>query len=304
MQEIKFKSFDGVTLTCSLWDAVKSPKGVVQIIHGMSEHALRYLRLVEYLNKNGYIVFADDHRAHGRTAGSPEAVGKYNRKTNLYDDTVYDEIEISKYLKKKYPALPLLIFGHSYGSLLTQRYIELSNIHNGAILCGSSYMNLPLFKLSKIIAKITMRHKGPDAPAKFIESLSFKQYSKGLKEGELWISHDPKVCQAYKEDPYSGKPFSAKFYYDLMGGVMAAYKKQNLNNIDKTIPLMIISGNEDAFSKNAKLIEKLKKQYEKLQIKDLTVNIYPGMRHEVHNELNNEKVLIDIVNFFDKCSKK
>jgi len=302
MEQIKFKSFDGATLACYHWASVKDVKGIVQIIHGMSEHALRYATLAEMLNKAGFIVFADDHRAHGQTAGSPEKVGKYNTATNLYEDTVYDEIEISKMLKKKYPKLPLFIFGHSYGSLLTQRYIELSNIHSGAIICGSSYMNTPLNKIAKIIAKITMRNKGADAPAKLIEKLSFKQYSKGLNVGELWISHNPEVCAKYKEDPFCGNQFSAKFYYDLMTGVMQAYKKANLNAIDKHKPLMLIAGAEDKFSNNAKLVYKLHKMYQKLGVNQLSFHVYPGMRHEVHNELNNSQVYTDIVEFLDSIS--
>ena len=304
MEKIQFKSFDGEKLSCYLFSAVKSPKGVVQIIHGMSEHALRYTQLAEILNKNGYIVFADDHRAHGQTAKNPENVGKYNRPTNLFDDTVYDEIEISKMLKKKYPALPLFIFGHSYGSLITQRYIEESDLHAGAIICGSSYMKTGLNNLAKIIAKITMRHKGADAPAKLIEKLSFKQYSKGLRPDELWISHNKEVCQAYKDDPFCGNPFSAKFYYDLMSGVMQAYKKENLEKINCETPLLLIAGEQDKFSNNAKLVKKLYNQYLKLGIKDVTLITYPGMRHEVHNENNNEKVFEDILNFYNSNLNK
>lgn len=304
MEQIKFKSFDGEELACYLFTAVKQPKGVVQIIHGMSEHALRYTKLAEILNDNGYIVFADDHRAHGQTAKKPENVGKYNRSTNLYTDTVYDEIEISKMLKKKYPALPLFIFGHSYGSLLTQRYIQECNLHDGAIICGSSYMKTLLNKLAKIIAKITMRHKGADAPAKLIEKLSFKQYSKGLGPDELWISHNKEVCDAYKNDPFCGNQFSAKFYYDLMSGVLEAYKKCNLDKIDLEKPLLLIAGEQDKFSNNAKLVVKLYKQYINLGVKDISLITYPGMRHEVHNENNNEQVYIDIIDFFNKISEQ
>ena len=303
MEKLNFKSFDGQVLACYQWTSVKEIKGVVQIIHGMSEHAQRYAPLAEFLNKNGYVVFADDHRGHGQTAGKPELVGKYNKPTNIYEDTVYDEIEISKMLQKKYPKVPLFIFGHSYGSLITQRYIELANLHAGAIICGSSYMKTGLNKLAAVIAKITMRHKGADAPAKFIENLSFKQYNKGLKEGELWISHNTKSVEEYKRDPFCGVPFSAKFYYDLMTGVMQAYKKQNLSQINKETPLMLLAGEEDKFSNDAKLAIKLYKQYVNLGIKDVTIHTYPGMRHEVHNELNNDQVLADILEFYNKIAK-
>ena len=97
MKEIKFTAKDGKTIFCSLWDEVKKPIGVVQLIHGMDEHVRRYDRFAKFLNRNGYIVFGDDHRAHGRTAGSIENIGKPNGDPDLFASIVYDEIAITKY---------------------------------------------------------------------------------------------------------------------------------------------------------------------------------------------------------------
>lgn len=300
MKEIKFKSFDNTELACYIWEDVAKPKGIVQIIHGMSEHAQRYNDLATYLNQYGFIVFADDHRAHGKTAGKPELVGVYDKPTNLYCDSVKDELEISKFLKEKYPNLPLFVFGHSYGSLITQKYIQEGKLHKGAILCGTSYMNTLENKMAKTIAKITMNNKGNNAHAKMIENLSFKKYNKGLEEGELWITHDKEIAKAYKADPMCSQPFSAKFYYDLMSGVIPTYKKANLAKIDKRKPLMLIAGQEDRFSKNGKLVSKLYNTYKKLGVIDLTIHLYPNMRHEVHNEINNAQVYADIKNFLNE----
>ncbi len=300
MKQITFKSFDGTTLACYIWEDVTTPKGIVQIIHGMSEHAQRYNDLAKFLNQYGYIVFADDHRAHGQTAGSPQMVGKYDKPTNLYLDTVRDEIEISKHLKQTYPNLPLFVFGHSYGSLITQKYIQDCDLHKGAILCGTSYMNTFENKMAKTVAGITKKVKGNNANAKFIENLSFKKYGKGVPADELWITHNKEVVKEYKADPYCGNPFSAKFYYDLMSGVIPTYKKANLKKIDKRKPLMLISGALDAFSKNSKLVRKLYEKYRSLGIIDLTIHIYPNMRHEVHNEINNARVYADIKNFLNE----
>ena len=121
MKETTFKSFDGTTLCAYIWDDCTNKKGVIQLIHGMKEHATRYDALARFLNNHGFIVFADDHRAHGKTAKSPEDLGKYDKKSNIYLDTVKDEIEISKMLHEKYKGLPLLVFGHSYGSLIAQK---------------------------------------------------------------------------------------------------------------------------------------------------------------------------------------
>ncbi len=95
MKTEKFKSFDGTVLQCYLWDDVRNPKGVVQISHGMAEHARRYDAFAAFLNKNGYVVYADDHRAHGMTSTKQSAKGvKGFHKGDIFNDTVKDEIAI------------------------------------------------------------------------------------------------------------------------------------------------------------------------------------------------------------------
>ena len=93
MRTEKFTSFDNTILQCYLWNDVKNPKGVVQISHGMAEHARRYDAFAQFLNSNGYIVFADDHRAHGMTSTKQSKNGVYGyHKGDIYNDTVRDEI--------------------------------------------------------------------------------------------------------------------------------------------------------------------------------------------------------------------
>src|SRR5690554_3752508 len=137
MREFIFTSFDNTKLNCALWERVKEPKGVIQIIHGMNSHAKRYHDFAKKLNQNGYIVFADDHRGHGKTAGEDKLgqVGKDN-----FNNCVKDQIEFTKTLKQKYN-LPVQLFAHSYGSFLAQRCIQLAgDLIDGVILSGSAYM--------------------------------------------------------------------------------------------------------------------------------------------------------------------
>ena len=109
------RSFDGKELYTQLWDDVENPKGVVQLCHGMAEYLQRYDDFARFLNKNGYIVFGDDHRSYGRTDNNAGICdGEY------VGDTIKDLLFINDYLKKQYPGLPILFFGHSYGSCLGQ----------------------------------------------------------------------------------------------------------------------------------------------------------------------------------------
>lgn len=300
MKKIIITSFDKTKITCYLWDKVEKPKAVVQIFHGMAEHAKRYDDFAKFLNKKGFIVFADDHRGHGETAGSVEAVGKYNREANIYYDTVQDEIYFSKYLIKEYH-LPLIVFGHSYGSLIAQRYIQSTQTYSAAILCGSNYMKNSLNKIAKSIAKTTMRFKGNDAPAKLIEKLSFGAYNK--KTDGCWITFNQDIAKKYKDDPYCGTPFSAKFYYDMLSANLKNYKFIHLKKIAKNKPLFLIAGKEDLFSNKGKGVIKLYKLYKGLDI-DVKMKLYDNMRHEVLNESNNKEVYNDIINFINESLKK
>ena len=132
MKYVKFTSFDNTILQAYVWDDVKMPKGVVQIVHGMAEHARRYDDFAKFLNANGYIVFADDHRAHGNTEKKND-IGYHAG--DIYGDSVKDELFITKYLSEKY-ALPVVFLGHSYGSFIGQRYLENDSDAVGVILSG------------------------------------------------------------------------------------------------------------------------------------------------------------------------
>ena len=133
MQEVIFTARDGKKIFCSLWNNVTRPVGVVQIIHGMDEHVGRYDRFAKFLNKNGYIVFGDDHRAHGRTVASIDKIGMPDGDPDLFASTADDEIAITRYLRRKY-RLPVFLFGHSYGSFRWMRRKVLDAHSRGAAL--------------------------------------------------------------------------------------------------------------------------------------------------------------------------
>ena len=298
MKEGFFESFDKEKIYYYEWDDVDSPKGVVQIIHGMSEHAFRYNEFAKELNKAGYIVFADDHRAHGKTAGTIDKIGKYD-KDNLFLDTLQDEIFISKMLKKY--NLPLYVFGHSYGSFLTQAYIEKCKLYDKAIICGSALMkNRFKVKAGLLVAKLTMKNKGKDAPAKLIEKMSFNSYNKKCKSGS-WINTDEEECKKYYSDPLCTQPFSAKFYVDFFGAFKTIYQKEYTNAIDKDKPLLLIAGKEDPVGDYGKSVVNLYKFYIDLEIKNVKMKLYDNARHEILNEPKiKAQVVQDIINFIEE----
>ena len=296
MTEIAFTARDGKKLICSLWNNVTRPIGVVQIIHGMDEHVGRYERFAKFLNKHGYIVFGDDHRAHGRSAADISKIGMPDGDSDLFASTVSDEIAITKYLRRKYK-LPVLIFGHSYGSFITQRIIQEPDLAAaGVCLSGSAKYPMALLMPLLVISFIGVKLFGPDAPARFLEYFS---PIRGTTNGTSKLTRDTAQAAAHDADPFRARYFSYGFYYSLFKNLfkLSGY-------VDCNLPVLIISGERDLVSMNSRLATSLYNIYKSQNTDNVTLIIYPGARHELLMETNYAQVQRDVLNFFNSVIRK
>ncbi len=298
MRPEKFTSFDNTVIQCYLWDSVSSPKGIVQISHGMAEHARRYDDFAKFLNKNGFIVFADDHRAHGMTSTkqSKKGVQGYH-KGDIFNDTVSDELAISKYLVEKYN-LPLIYFGHSYGTFIGQRYIQLNEVASGVILSGSTSLNVLLPKIGAGIAKVFNAIVGGETTGTFMDKLSFGSYNKPFKSENIpfaWLSRDHEQVKKYCLDEQCGMVMSVAFYNSFMQGAKQLYKSRELAKINKELPIAMFSGSKDPVSNQGKDFKVLAKMYKDLGANLVEAKLYEDARHEILNEINNAEVYQDIL---------
>ena len=305
MKTEKFTSFDNTILQCYLWNDVKNPKGVVQISHGMAEHARRYDAFAKFLNANGYVVFADDHRAHGMTSTKQSKKGIYGyHKGDIYNDTVRDEIAITAHLKERF-GVPVVYLGHSYGSMLGQRYIEMKNESCGAILCGSANMKGALLGVGCAVANVQYKLLGGEKAGKLLNALSFGSYNAKFKSDKTdyaWLSRDKEQVKKYILDEQCGGVMSIAFFKSFFNGLKDSYKKENLAGIDKNKPIAIFSGALDPVGGAGKLADKLYKQYVDLGVKDVSLKLYADARHEILNEVNNAEVYADFLAAIDKMT--
>ena len=305
MKTEKFTSFDNTILQCYLWNDVKNPKGVVQISHGMAEHARRYDAFAKFLNANGYVVFADDHRAHGMTSTKQSKKGIYGyHKGDIYNDTVRDEIAITAHLKERF-GVPVVYLGHSYGSMLGQRYIEMKNESCGAILCGSANMKGALLGVGCAVANVQYKLLGGEKAGKLLNALSFGSYNAKFKSDKTdyaWLSRDKEQVKKYILDEQCGGVMSIAFFKFFFNGLKDSYKKENLAGIDKNKSIAIFSGALDPVGGAGKLVDKLYKQYVDLGVKDVSLKLYADARHEILNEVNNAEVYADFLAAIDKMT--
>ena len=287
---------DEKPVSVSLWVPEGQKKGIVQISHGMAEHIMRYEHIARYLCDHGYVVIGDDHRAHGLT----------DKNTLGYSDgdiatlTLSDMAEITAWVKKKYPKLKVVLFGHSYGSFLTQWYIqEHGDLIDGAVLGGSAKMTGLVPFLGRKMANIGYRHKGAKAPAALMKKVTFDAYEKQLKDGSF-ISSIKEETDKYLADPMCAFTCSYGFYKYFFKMFTVIYKKKNLEKIDKNKPLLIMSGDHDPVGSYTKTTKKLYRTYQKLGVKDVSLKFYAGVRHEYFNDTSRKEAFDDVLHFADK----
>lgn len=300
-----FKSEDGTDIFVYKWtpDGNLETRGLVQIAHGMAETAARYEKFAEFLTENGYVVYANDHRGHGKTAGSVENLG-YLADADGFNWLVRDLHQLSGLMKREHPGLPLFLFGHSMGSFLAQRYIMLYNQElKGAILSGSNGRQGIILNVGAFLAKREMKKNGRKAKSERLNKLSFGQFNAAFKPNRTefdWLSRDAGEVDKYIDDPFCGTVFTSGFFYDFFNGLKEIERKANLRLIPKDLPLLILSGAKDPVGKNGKGVVRLFHTYQKYGMEDVTYKLYPGARHELLNETNRQEVMQDIVAWLNR----
>ncbi len=290
------RSFDGKEIYTRAWDEVEQPKGVIQLCHGMAEHSGRYEAFAQFMNANGYIVFADDHRGHGRTDdGAGHCEGEF------VGDTVKDLLYFNVYLKGKYPDLPIIFFGHSYGSCLAQRFIEFDT---GIAACVMTGVGCAPHGVCKLAQALLAPVKGM-MPRKLVKLGDMGRFEDN-DVPHAWLTKDKDIRAQYAADQYSGHACSMTYYYGFVKLMADSSKRANMQNISEQLPVGIFCGKDDPCGNRGKMPAKLAKKYQKLGL-DVTLKLYKNDRHEVLNETDREVVYGDILKFIeahiDKPSK-
>ncbi len=297
-----FKDHDGVEIFVYKWVPEGDAKAVIQIAHGMAEHAARYARPADAFTKTGYIVYANDHRGHGKTAKDLDKRGQLG--PGGWESMVKDMKQLTDIIKKENPGLPVFLLGHSMGSFLSQAYIQQwGSDLKGVILSGTNgHMPKLLLVLGKMMAKGDMKKKGPNAPGTKMDKMSFGSYNKKFEPVKTkfdWLSRDEAEVKKYVEDQWCGFVAPTSFYVDLLTILDTIWKKAREAKIPKDLPIYMFSGSKDPVGNNTKGVIPLFNRYQKLGIKDVSKKFYEGGRHESFNEINRDEVYKDVIAWLD-----
>ena len=297
MREERVALRDGKSMFYRVWDA-ENPIATVHINHGMAEHSLRYNEFAECLAREGYTVYAQDHRGHGYTMGENEQ--GWFAPENGWSIVIDDAHEIDELIARLHPGIPHYVFGHSMGSFITRNCISrYPETHDAAIICGTGASQGIKGWAGKILARMRSgKDEGRKADEK-LTKLSFGPYDSHFKgEGSnAWISKSQANRDAYAADPLCGFTCSSRFFVDLLELVKHANAQDEIEKVNKEMPMLIISGEDDPVGNYGNGVRKVYASYSKAGIKDVRLKLYPGLRHEILNEESRAEVRKDILEF-------
>ncbi len=273
-----FEDAEGVTIHFYVWRA-GHPKAIVQIVHGVGEYATRYEDLAQALVAAGYTVYAGDLRGHGQT-GLQQWGHDTTKLGRLGPGGVRATIaglrQLSGIAHDEHRRLPLVLLGHSLGSIFAQMILnDDASPYAAAVLSGTSYR--------------TVRHmNGGD--------LSKRHRPAGGGTGHEWLSRDPDVWTRFAADPLT---FDAKVA-KLFGVVEALRLLGRPTKLNRDLPLLILIGSEDPLG-GPRSVELLANAYRaRGGVTDVEVEIYEGGRHEMFNETNRDEVIADLVAWLER----
>lgn len=307
------KMTDGNELWINRWipDSDTEIKGVIQLHHGLAEHSLRYDRLGSILAEHGYVLNAHDMRGHGQTGANAQKnkkgrMGRLAEKKG-FDRVVEDLDEMIENLKKEFPGKKVILLGHSFGSFVSQGYIEKYGKRiDGVILSGTAGPQKALVGFGNIFAHILCCFFGPNSVLKLLYKLSFGGYNKRIEHpisDFSWLSKNQTNISMYESDDWCGIPLTTSFYVDMTGGLKKIHRNSNMKKIPRELPLLCIYGEEDPVGGYGKTVNKLMDIYKKNGLKDIQVKSYKDDRHEILNEDDKETVENDILNWLDSKIK-
>ncbi len=289
---------DSLELDCLLIKPNKEIKAIVEIAHGMNEHKERYIDFMKFLAKNGYASFIHDHRGHGKSIKNNNDLGYFYEENASY--VVEDLHQINEYLKNKFKDKKIILFGHSMGSMIVRKYIsKYAHTIDGLIVCGSPSKN-DASKLGLNVVKLLKSIKGERYRSEFVKKLMFGGFDKKGSEPNSWVCHNKEILKLYNEDELCQYTYTLNGYENIIKLMIDIYnpKIYNRNNLD--LPIYFIAGNDDPVIKSKKDFNEAINFLKKIGYHNIDNTLYDDMSHEILNEINNNLVYGDILNWLNK----
>lgn len=305
-EPVSFPSTDtATTIRGYIWhdEGCATPRGIVQIAHGMAEHIERYDDFARFLAGKGFIVGGYDHLAHGNSISDDVSWGGLDPREGA-NHLIEDVHRMRSLMLARTPAgLPYFVFGHSMGSYVMRDYIARHGEGlAGAVLCGTGYVAPGTSAAGNMLARAIAALRGKDYKSKLLDHLVVDSFNKAVENAQTtadWISTNKDNVAAYLADEKSGFSFGAGGYATLTALTREACAPATFRSIPHGLPLLFIAGAEDPVGSMGEGVRKVAQMAREAGVRDVEVKIYDGMRHEILNETEHMRVYDDVVTWLD-----
>lgn len=293
---------DGQSLFVYEWLPSQTPHGVVQIVHGMAEHAARYEDTARALNSAGWAVYAADNRGHGKMTREQD-LGHFADHDG-WATVLRDLKRVRDEARSRHPEGPFVLMGHSLGSFLVQSFLfTYPGSIDAAVLSGTNGDPGPIALAGAAAALLECMRMGKRGKSKLLDQLSFGKFNMPFKPNRTafdWLSRDPAQVDRYVADPRCGFMVTTQAWRDILFGLRENARPENLAKIPKNVPIYLFSGAKDPVSAETKGVEKLIAAYRAAGLTELESRFYPDGRHEMVNETNREEVWRDLITWLER----
>ena len=300
IKELTVKSTDNIhTLVGRIYIPDGGIKGVLHLVHGMTEHIGRYEPLFSFLAEAGYVAFGYDNLGHGKTAKDDSELGFIANKDG-WKYLVNDVEAFALAVKHLYPDKPFYLMGHSMGSFIARlAAVSFNELYEKLIICGTGGKN-PLSNIGLIIADIIKSVKGEKYISKFLINMAFGAYNKRFDGSSKynWLTKDETIIEKYANDKFCTFSFTVSAMHDLVKLNSVCNEKKWYKDISKTLPILLISGECDPVGNYGKGVKQVYRDLLNVGA-DANLKLYPDCRHEILNDTCKDEVMADILNFLN-----
>ena len=291
---------DGHRISIRSWPVDGTPVGVVQILHGLAEHIGRYDRFAHTCNERGYAVFGHNHRGHGEQSGNG-LLGHFADEDGWYK-VIGDAGAVHADIRRQYPAMPYLLFGHSMGSYIAQSFVMRKRPGIDAlVLSGSTWPNKQEVTLGRWLARLMKAFRGSRTRSRLFDEMIFKKYNSRFAPNRTafdWLSRDDTEVDRYVDDPLCGSRSTYGLWFALFTALLEISAADAIAGVPKTLPVLITGGERDPVG-GKRALSRLAAEYEASGHEQLTLRLYDNGRHELLNETNRREVTEDLLAWMD-----
>jgi alpha-beta hydrolase superfamily lysophospholipase len=304
LQELSFPSYNGRdTIKAWVYNPIRKPKAIVQVVHGLGEHSRRYLYHILKLNEAGFVVCADDHVGHGKTAADSDTWGDYGDKG--YITTTEDEKSLHDLVVKDHPGLPFIVFGHSWGSMIARSFAaRYGNLLSGLALCGTCGVMDSFASVAKELKALIDAGKGSERDPQYLGRMFdgwTSRYEKVISPND-WVSGDPDIVADLAVDSFQNhyQLPTNQANYDLVAIVEAITGPRWAEKVPRDLPIYNIAGDQDPVGNYGEGVYAVANWLANTGHTRVTTKLYSGHRHEIHNDRDiREEVTDGIISFIN-----